>query len=95
MNLRRIVDQFLGKNVRRIDLAIGEKELWGCGYGTEAIGLLVDFGFRQESVDAIFGIVSADNARSLRAFQKCGFKRHAVIQEEDGRTIHDLVVWAD
>ena len=28
MNLRRIVDQFLGKDLRRIDLMVGKKELW-------------------------------------------------------------------
>ena len=64
--------------------------------GTETIALLVDFGVRRQSVDAIFGIVSADNLRSLRAFQKCGFTRHAVIQEEeDGTLSHDLVLTAD
>ena len=67
MNLRRIVDQFPGKDLRRIDLMIGEKELWGRGYGTEAIALLVDFGFSREAADAIFGIASGDNARSLRS----------------------------
>ena len=92
MNLRRIVDQFPGKDVRRIDLMIGEKELWGRGYGTVAIALLVDFGFGQEAADAIFGIVSANNARSLRAFEKCGFKPHAAIQDEDGTLSYDLVV---
>ena len=84
MNLRRIVDQFPGKDVRRIDLMIGEKELWGRGYGAEAIAVLVDFGFSHEAADAIFGIVSADNARSLRAFEKCGFNRHAAVQDDDG-----------
>ena len=92
MNLRRIVDQFPGEDLRRIDLAIGEKELWGRGYGNEAIALLVDFGFRYEAADAIFGIVSTDNARSLRAFRKCGFNRHAMTHEEDGTSSHDLVV---
>lgn len=92
MNLRRVVDQFPGKDLRRIDLMIGEKELWGRGYGTEAIALLADFGFSSEAVDAIFGIVSADNARSLRAFEKCGFNRCAVIQEEDGSQSYDLRV---
>ena len=92
MNLRRIVDQFPGKDLRRIDLMIGERKLWGRGYGPEAISLLVDFGFSHEATDAIFGIVSADNARSLRAFEKCGFNRHAVVQEEDGTLSYDLVV---
>ena len=37
MNLTRIADQFPGEDVCRIDIVIGEKELWGNGYGTEAI----------------------------------------------------------
>ena len=92
MNLRRIVDQFPGKDLRRIDIAIGEKELWGRGYGSEAIRLLVDFGFAHETVDSIFGIVSADNERSLRAFEKCGFSTHALTQEEDDTLVHDMIV---
>lgn len=93
MNLKRIVDQLPGEDVRRIDLAIGEKELWGNGYGTETIGLLVNFGFDNEKADAIFAIVSSDNSRSLRAFRKCGFKRNDVIQFEDGSSYYDLVLW--
>ena len=92
MNLQRIVDQFPGKDLRRIDLMIGEKELWGQGYGTESIALLVDFGLTLEAADAIFGLVSADNTRSLRAFQKCGFTRHEAIRQEDGTLSYHLVV---
>jgi RimJ/RimL family protein N-acetyltransferase len=40
---------------------IGEKSLWGRGIGTEAIGLLVDFGFATEQADAIFAAVAQDN----------------------------------
>ena len=93
MNLQRIVAQFPDKDLRRIDLMIGEKELWGHGYGTEAIGLLVEFGFQKERADAIFAPVAADNHRSQRAFQKNGFTCHARIQEPDERANTDLVVW--
>ena len=74
MNLRRIVDRHPGENLWRIDLMIGVKELWGRGYGSEAIRLLVEFGFGGVGADAIYGLVSANNTRSMRAFQKCGFK---------------------
>ena len=92
MNLQRIVDQFPGEDLRRIDLAIGDKRLWGHGYGTEAIDLLVEFGFKEESVSAIFGLVLADNYRSMRAFEKNGFILHAVVQDPDGGLGHDLIV---
>ena len=92
MNLQRLVDQFPDQDLRRIDLMIGEKKLWGRGYGTEAIGLLVDFGFRVEQVDAICALVAEDNRRSQRAFHKNGFTRHATLQEPDGTVITDLVL---
>lgn len=93
MNLQRIVSQFPGRDLRRIDLMIGEKALWGRGYGTEAIGLLVDFGFSVEKADAIFGLVKEENRRSQRAFAKNGFTRHATVTEPDGNVTADLVVW--
>ncbi|MDE2815632.1 MAG: GNAT family N-acetyltransferase [Chloroflexota bacterium] len=93
MNLQRIVAQFPDQDLRRIDLMIGEKELWGRGYGTEAIRLLVEFGFRQQGADAIFAPVAADNRRSQRAFQKNGFTCYARHRESDGSINTDLVLW--
>src|SRR5437870_4492777 len=37
MNVQRILDEFPRRDVRRIDIAIGAKHLWGQGLGTEAI----------------------------------------------------------
>ena len=93
MNLQRIVAQFPKQDLRRIDLMIGEKELWGRGYGSEAIRLLVDFGFQDERADAIFAPVMADNHRSQRAFAKNGFTCHDRFPEPDGAVNTDLVIW--
>ena len=96
MNLERILKQYPGRGLRRIDLVIGEKHLWGQGLGTEAIRLLVDFGFRQEQADAIFGCDIADyNPRSLRAFQRVGFEVVAKVPEPPGNKAiysHDVVL---
>jgi len=45
MNLERILKRRPGQDCRQIDIEIGEKDYWGRGIGTEAIRLLVDFGF--------------------------------------------------
>ena len=71
---------------------IGMKELWGRGYGSEAIGLLVEYGFRTVGVDAIFGLVSADNVRSRSAFLKCGFMISKIEAETEGAQGYDLVI---
>jgi len=74
MNLTEILTRFPGKDLRRIDISIGEQSLWGQGMGTEAIQLLTAFGFNQERADAIFGCgISSDNPRSFKAFRKCGY----------------------
>ena len=75
MNLEWILEKFPGKDIRRIDLMIGEKNLWGKGIGTIAIKLLTEFGFKDEKADFIFGCNIADyNPRSLKAFQKVGYQ---------------------
>ena len=75
MNLERILQKHPGQDCRRIDLMIGEKELWGRGIGTDVIRTLTMFGFDDAGADAIFGCGIADyNPRSLRAFQKAGYR---------------------
>jgi RimJ/RimL family protein N-acetyltransferase len=85
MNLDRLLAQFPGKDVRRIDLAIGEKELWGHGLGTEMIRTLTRFGFESEKCDAIFGCGVGDyNPRSRRAFERNGYTVFAETPQPEG-----------
>jgi len=75
MNLDRILAKYPGKDCRRIDLMIGEKDLWGRGLGTDVIRTLTKFGFEEENADVIFGCNIADyNPRSLKAFQRVGYE---------------------
>ena len=53
---------------------IDEKDLWGMGLGTDVIRTLTRFGFEREGADGIYGVISCNNPRSLRAFQKVGYK---------------------
>jgi len=96
MNLQRVLQHFPDKDLRRIDLAIGEKELWGKGLGTEIIGILTRFGFERENADAIFGCSIGDyNPRSRRAFERNGY---TVFQEtpqpegSKGKVEYDLIL---
>ncbi len=73
MNLQRLVARHPGEDVRRIDIAIGVPALWGQGLGREAVGLLLDFGFRREGVDVIYACVDSANVRSRRMFESLGF----------------------
>ena len=61
--------------MRRIDLAIGEKRLWGQGLGTEMIRLLTRLSFEREGCDVLFGVdVGGHNPRSWRDFERTGIR---------------------
>ncbi len=55
-------------------IAIGEKDYWSQGYGTEACRLLVRYGFEQLNLHRINSGVISFNERSLRMHRKVGFK---------------------
>jgi aminoglycoside 6'-N-acetyltransferase len=74
MNLQHVLDKYGGLDCRRVDLMIGEPALWGKDIGTEMIATLTLFGCDTEDADVLFGMVSSHNGRSLRAFEKAGYR---------------------
>ncbi|MEA4889017.1 MAG: GNAT family N-acetyltransferase [Clostridiaceae bacterium] len=60
-------------DVRRIDMAIGDKAYWNHGIGTQLIGMLVDFAFNNEHVDVLHCFCEDYNIRSRRVWEKNGF----------------------
>jgi len=74
MNLDSVAAMYPGLDVRRIDMAIGEKEYWGRGIGTAFVGLLVEFAFSVERVDVLHCFADDYNVRSVRVWLKNGFR---------------------
>ena len=71
-----------------LGIGIGEPEHRGQGYGAEAIGLLLGYGFGTLNLNRIELRVYANNARGIRCYEKCGFRREGVKCEArwwDGR----------
>lgn len=64
-----------------IGILIGEKDTWGQGYGTEAIGLLVDHAFRRMNLNRLYAGAVDKNTGSISAFEKVGFIREGVSRE--------------
>jgi len=97
MNLERLNRRFPGLALKRIDLSIGVKDLWGRGIGTRVIRLLTRFGLDQLGADAIFAAGIYDfNARSLGAFRNVGFRLFEVVPTDSpgkgGSADHFLVI---
>lgn len=57
-----------------ISVLIGEKKLWGQGYGGEAMRLLLDYGYSSLGLQRIWLITWKDNEKAAKLFTKLGFK---------------------
>jgi RimJ/RimL family protein N-acetyltransferase len=58
-----------------LGIAVQNKRYWGKGLGTEAIRLLVDFGFKVINLHRIYLTVFEDNLRAQRLYEKIGFTK--------------------
>ena len=53
---------------------IGNKNYWNKGYGTEALILLLDYGFKALNFHNVMLRVYSFNDRAIRSYEKIGFK---------------------
>lgn len=77
-----------------LGITIGDKDYWDQGYGREAVGLLVDYGFRHRNLHKIWLRVHAANERAIRSYRACGFVEEGRLRQQvwsDGRR-QDLVI---
>ena len=59
-----------------LGIFIGDKEYRSQGYGTEAIKLILDYGFNYLNLNNIKLDLMSFNERALKCYQKCGFKEY-------------------
>jgi RimJ/RimL family protein N-acetyltransferase len=57
-----------------IGIFIGNKKYWNKGYGTEALSLLIDYGFKALNLHNIMLKVYEYNTMAKRCYEKLGFK---------------------
>jgi RimJ/RimL family protein N-acetyltransferase len=57
-----------------VGIFIGDKNYWNKGYGTEALTLLLDYGFKALNLHNVLLRVYAFNERAKRCYEKIGFK---------------------
>ncbi|MFC4619326.1 GNAT family N-acetyltransferase [Camelliibacillus cellulosilyticus] len=60
---------------------IGDKNYWGKGYGTEALGLLLELAFCELNLHRISLRVFSFNERAIKSYQKLGFVIEGVQKE--------------
>jgi len=57
-----------------LGIAIGDKTVWGKGYGREAVRLLIEYGFRYLNLYNVSLWVHSFNERAYRAYLAAGFR---------------------
>jgi len=70
------------KNVE-VDIIIGTKEYLGKGYGSDALKTLIKYLFKNFDLNKIWIGARANNPRAIKAYEKAGFKKEAVLRETD------------
>lgn len=64
-----------------LQIRIGDRRFHGCGYGTESVKLLTNFGFADLNLHRIYLLVFSTNERAFKAYAKCGFKKEGLLRE--------------
>lgn len=62
-------------------MAIGEKDAWNGGYGSDALRTMLTFAFQELGLRRVYATPDEDNRRAIRAFEKCGFRQEGVLRE--------------
>jgi RimJ/RimL family protein N-acetyltransferase len=76
--INEIDDDNHSSNIR---IALFDEADTGKGFGTEAMRLMVDYGFRQRDLHRISLTVYAFNPRAIRSYEKAGFSREGVMRD--------------
>ncbi len=64
-----------------VGITIGEKDLWGQGYGSEALRLLVGYLFDHLNLHRVQLDTWSGNERAMRSFARIGFREEGRLRE--------------
>lgn len=78
-----------------LGLFIGEKSEWGRGYGTEATGMLIHYGFDELNLHRLWLRVDEENLAALKCYQKSGMTQEGIFRDEvfrEGAYHHSIIM---
>jgi len=65
-----------------LGISIHDKEEWSKGYGTDAVRLMLEYGFEDMELNRIELTTDEDNARGRRCYEKCGFVEEGMRRQD-------------
>ncbi|MGD9147678.1 MAG: GNAT family protein [Anaerolineae bacterium] len=79
----------------QLGVTIGNKHVWGKGYGTDAIKAVLGWAFNYLNLNRVSLTVFAYNKRAIHCYQKVGFEHEGTMRQAryvDGRYHDELVM---
>jgi len=71
-------------------IAIGDKDYWGKGFGSDAIKATTKFAFKTLGLTNTTLSVYEYNKRAIRSYEKCGFKRKDILKKDH---LYNNIYW--
>lgn len=68
--------------IAEVGIFIGEKKYWNNGYGTDAVMILLNYGFNVLNLRKIKWRALASNERSVNCSKRCGCKVEGILRKE-------------
>ena len=78
-----------------VGIAIGNRDYWGQGYGSEAMVLILQFAFHELNLHSIHLTAFAYNTRAIALYERLGFRREGAYREylhRDGQR-YDMLIY--
>jgi RimJ/RimL family protein N-acetyltransferase len=64
-----------------VAIGIGEPEYWSRGYGSDAMRVMLRYGFMELNLHRISLTVFAQNPRGIHSYEKCGFRHEGRVRD--------------
>ena len=65
-----------------LGIFIGEKRLWGIGYGTEAVKLALKLAFEGMNLNRVYLRTFISNERASKCYEKAGFVKEGILRQD-------------
>jgi RimJ/RimL family protein N-acetyltransferase len=76
-----LFDLFMQHGDTLVAIALGDRENWGQGYGTDAMRIMLRYAFQELNLRRVGLIVFEYNPRAIRSYQKAGFVPEGQVRE--------------
>jgi RimJ/RimL family protein N-acetyltransferase len=76
-----LFDLFMQHGDTLVAIALGEREYWGKGYGTDAMRIILRYAFNELNLRRVGLIVFEYNPRAIRSYEKAGFQLEGTVRK--------------